>query len=211
VGNLRRSIEVMAGVTERSKLNTFGQLHSLMTTLVQIANSVGDSSPSRMPSNGSYRRSHSTETFLKNMIDKKMNKAQADFNEQIKSIRSQLPCDSKDLQISLNIICTNIIDQTFDELSELDVDAATVFRVSQRQRLRKSLIHKIDEILEINRASSIKETSILTSSFLAKIRPNRISDFADIEPEMFLRMKDFFGEFMKYFEEQSKDLECCMK
>lgn len=209
VGSLRRSIEHMAGMTERSKLNTIGQLQSLMCTLVEISNSLGDSPNSRLGSNTGYRISHSGETFLKSMVDKQMNKSMKDFNDRLVSLNSKVPLQRELLQICLHDIIQSIIDEANDELSKLDEEAAKHFRVSQRERLKKTFQKRAEDVLDSNQAACNKEANILVTSFLDKMRPNRIDQFEDIDPEMFLRMKDFFTEFMKYFEDQSKDPDCC--
>lgn len=188
----------------RSKLNTFGQLHALLTPLITIANSLADPSPTLRLSGG-VRRSNSAESFLKSMIDQKLNKSQRNFKQSLGSLKLKLPMNTLSLSKDINQLIEESIDQSSLDLMELDIEAAKSFSAIHCKRLRKVLQAEAEAISESNLAAIENESSVLTSTFLSKIKPKRVTCIADIDPEMFLRMKDFFCEFMKYFEDQCKD------
>lgn len=209
VDNLRRSLEMELSKAPRSQLNTLGNLHNLMVSLVKIANSISDAPGSTLGLSTLYRRSQSADTFLKNMLDQKMNKTQKGFKQRLEQMRERLPINSSRLAVTLQEMKETSLEQVYSDLWTLDKEAAHIFASNQRKRLSKALDLLIVEFTELNLELASKEIQILTSSFLQKITPKRIHSLEEIDPEMFLCMKTFFNEFLNYFDEQVKDKACC--
>lgn len=209
VDSLRRSLESEVAKAPKSQLNTLGQLHQLMHSLVKIANSLGESSGSSLGLSSGFRRSQSGETFLKSMLDQKMNRSQKNFKQQLEQFKDKLPINLVKLSGSLTDLKENTLDQLYDELWTLDKEAGHLFASNHRKRLSKSFDILIKEFLDLNAEKSTLETKILTSSFLQKISPKRIRTLDEVDAESFLGMKAFFNEFLKYFEEQVKDPLSC--